>query len=98
MLHGGCLGALAGRHEDVKHAAQRLQELATQTYVPPVWQMSLYAAAGDREQAFVWADKVLEEHAFAGAIPLKVNPLPASTISSGGPTLRSSDRRAGRIV
>lgn len=71
----GCIEGLAGRRPEAERAAQRLQELPSQTYVSPVWMLFVYAAKGDRDQAFAWAERVIEEHAVAGAIPLKVNPV-----------------------
>jgi serine/threonine protein kinase/Flp pilus assembly protein TadD len=63
-----------GRKEDALRVLARIEEMAKQTYVPPLEMAIIHVGLGDREQAFAWLEKAREEHS-ASLIYLTVEPL-----------------------
>jgi tetratricopeptide (TPR) repeat protein len=57
----GHLYALLGREEDAHRELARLQEMATQKYVPALYVAFIYTGLNDKDQAFDWYRKALEE-------------------------------------
>lgn len=66
--------AMSGRREEALAVISHLSDLSKQTYVSPTYMTIIYAALGEKDQSFRWLDRVFEERATGGAIPLKVNP------------------------
>ena len=65
----------AGRPEEARQIGERLQELARQTYVSPLWMATLWTGMGEYEAAFRSFERLLLERASGGPVSLKVNPL-----------------------
>jgi tetratricopeptide (TPR) repeat protein len=54
--------AMSGNRNEAQKALAELQEQSKQRYVSPSAIALIHAALGDKEQAFVWLDKSVEEH------------------------------------
>ena len=54
--------ALAGKREEAKKRLAELLELSKQRYVSPGSIGLIYAALGDKDQAFTWLDKAVEAY------------------------------------
>jgi tetratricopeptide (TPR) repeat protein len=54
--------ATAGNRDEAQKALAELQELSKQRYVSPSVFALIYAALGDKDQAFAWLDKSIDEH------------------------------------
>jgi eukaryotic-like serine/threonine-protein kinase len=54
--------ALAGKRNEAQKALAELQDLSKQRYVSPSVFALIYAALGDKDQAFAWLEKSIEEH------------------------------------
>jgi len=54
--------AISGNRNEAQKALAELQELSKQRYVSPAFNGLIYAALGDKDQAFAWLDKAVEEH------------------------------------
>ena len=54
--------AMAGKRNEAQKALAKLQEISKQQYVGPSSFALIYAALGDKDQAFVWLEKSLDEH------------------------------------
>ncbi|MBI3650968.1 MAG: protein kinase [Acidobacteria bacterium] len=66
--------AIAGKQQEARRILNELKALSKQQYVSPYMIAIGYAALGDKEQAFVWLDKVAEEKSYY-VVWLKVDPL-----------------------
>jgi TolB-like protein/DNA-binding winged helix-turn-helix (wHTH) protein len=71
----GYVYGAAGRETEARAVVDRLLELAKETSVSPVLPTFVYAGLGDNDSAFEWFDRVFDEHAAWGAVPLKASPL-----------------------
>jgi predicted Zn-dependent protease len=60
MLYGHVRG-LAGDHEAAQNALNQLQSASQTRYVPAIYFAGVYTGLGDRDQAFKWLDKSVEE-------------------------------------
>jgi len=54
--------ALAGKSAEARQILGELQAAATHSYVPPYIFAMVYAALGDKDQAFTWLDRGYQEH------------------------------------
>src|SRR3989475_1527014 len=54
--------AMAGKRNEAQKALAELQELSKQRFVSPGLFALIYAALGDKDQAFVWLEKSVEQH------------------------------------
>src|SRR5260370_23118770 len=54
--------AMAGKRYEAQKALAELQELSKQRYVSPSVFALIYAALGDKDQAFAWLHKSIAEH------------------------------------
>src|SRR5437764_10147719 len=54
--------AMAGKRNEAQRELNELQELSRQHYVSPGVIAFIYAALGDKDQAFAWLDKSINEH------------------------------------
>jgi TolB-like protein/Flp pilus assembly protein TadD len=57
----GAALALGGRPEEAERLIDELKELAAERYVPASFTAIVYGALGDRNQAFEWLDRAVEE-------------------------------------
>ena len=69
----GAVHARAGRMEEARGVLKQLLALAEKRYVSSTNFATLYAALGDRDQAFAWLERVYEERRGFVAY-LKVDP------------------------
>ena len=65
--------AAAGMREETQKVLDELSESAKERYVCPHHVAQIYAALGDKEQAFHWLEKAYEEHS-PDLIDLKIEP------------------------
>lgn len=64
--------AVTGRRAEVEKLLDQLNELSKQRYVPAAYMAEIYVGLGEKEKAFVWLQKMSDEHVnFA----IKVNPV-----------------------
>jgi len=54
--------AASGKRGEAQKALAELQELSKQRYISPSVFALIYAALGDKDQAFAWLDKSIDEH------------------------------------
>src|SRR5207237_1629052 len=54
--------AMAGKRNEAQKALAELQEQSKQHYVSPGLFALIYAALGDKDQAFAWLDKSVAQH------------------------------------
>jgi|ERR1043166_4999338 tetratricopeptide (TPR) repeat protein len=54
--------AMAGKRTEAEKKLAELQELSKQQYVSPALFASIYAALGEKDQAFDWLNKSIDEH------------------------------------
>ncbi len=54
--------AMAGKRNEAQKALAEVQEISKQRYVSPSVFALIYAALGDKDQAFAWLDKSIDEH------------------------------------
>src|SRR2546421_10951951 len=54
--------AMAGKRNEAQKALAELQEQSKQRYISPAVIALIYAALGDKDQAFAWLEKSVEEH------------------------------------
>jgi len=54
--------AMAGKRNEAQKELAELQELSKQRYVSPGLFALIYAALGDKDQAFAWLEKAVAEH------------------------------------
>ena len=66
--------ARAGRRAEALKVIDDLRQLATRRYVSPASIGSIYAGMGEKDQAFVWFERALEERDFL-LVLFKVDPL-----------------------
>ena len=66
--------ARSGRKTEALKIADDLKEQSRRRYISPCVIASLYAALGDKDQAFIWLDKAYEAHDFI-LVLLKVEPM-----------------------
>ena len=55
------LGALTGKDAEANRGLARLEEMSKTQYVPALYTAFVHAGRGDRDQAFAWFDRALEE-------------------------------------
>ncbi len=72
-LGKGVTLANMGRKEEALEIARELEAIFDETYIIPEWIASIYAAAGDKERAYTWLERGLEERS-SGVIILQVLP------------------------
>ena len=65
----------AGRKDEAEKIAGQLRDLSQRSYVSPICFAMLYAGMGEKEEVFLWFEKVFAERAPWGAISLKGSPL-----------------------
>jgi serine/threonine protein kinase/tetratricopeptide (TPR) repeat protein len=65
--------AISGKTQEARQILGDLQQRAKRSYVAPTMIASVYAALGEKDQAFAWLDKAYEERDFI-LIFLKVDP------------------------
>jgi len=53
---------MAGKRNEAQKELAELQELSKQRYVSPDLFALIYAALGDKNQAFAWLNKSMDEH------------------------------------
>jgi len=53
---------MAGKRNEARKELAELQELSKQRYVSPDLFALIYAALGDKDQAFAWLEKSVEQH------------------------------------
>ena len=73
----GLLGiayAHVGSGEKARRAMAELRELSKRRYVAPISIANIYSSLGDREHAFEWLEKSLEDRS-RGMIFMKVDPM-----------------------
>ena len=58
----GHIYAVMGRREEAARALAELQEQSKERYVSPAMIAVIYAALGDKDQAFAWLQKSIEEY------------------------------------
>src|SRR5690242_16643808 len=58
----GQVYAKIGNRSEAQKALAELQQQSKQHYVSPASVAFIYAALGDRDRAFAWLDKSVEEH------------------------------------
>jgi len=58
----GVVYALGGKVEEARWVANSLKELSNKRYVPPYLVARVYSALGDKDQAFRWLDKAVQQH------------------------------------
>ncbi|HEV2617605.1 MAG TPA: protein kinase [Candidatus Acidoferrales bacterium] len=54
--------ALAGRKADARRVIDQLKELSGRTYVSPYFFATIYAALGQKDEAFGWLEKAFHQH------------------------------------
>ena len=54
--------AMAGKRSEALNELAKLQDLSKQRYVPPSFFAFIFAALGEKDQAFAWLEKSVEEH------------------------------------
>jgi serine/threonine protein kinase/tetratricopeptide (TPR) repeat protein len=54
--------ALQGRKADAEKVLDQIDELSKREYVPPFVRAVIYAALGEKDKAFAWLDKSVDEH------------------------------------
>lgn len=70
----GYIHGAAGNKAEQEKALNRLQELATQTHISPLWMAVILVGSGDNDATFECFEKVLQERSVGGALVLKANP------------------------
>jgi TolB-like protein/DNA-binding winged helix-turn-helix (wHTH) protein/Tfp pilus assembly protein PilF len=58
----GHIYALQGRRREALEAVSQLQQLSKRTYVDSAYVANIYVALGDKDLAFIWLEKALQEH------------------------------------
>jgi len=53
---------MVGKRNEAQKALAEVQEISKQRYVSPSVFALIYAALGDKDQAFAWLDKSIDEH------------------------------------
>jgi serine/threonine-protein kinase len=84
--------ALAGKPEEARKILAELQGLSKQQYVSPYMIAIIYAALGDREQAFEWLERVYEDRSYY-VVWLKVDPIWDTSLAD--PRFQDLLRRVG---
>jgi len=54
--------ARTGNRSEAEETLAELQQISKQRYISPAAIALIYAALGDKDQAFAWLDKLVEEH------------------------------------
>ena len=54
--------ALAGKKADARRVIEQLRQLSAHTYVSPYFFATIYAALGQKDEAFNWLDKAFHQH------------------------------------
>ncbi len=70
----GYVYAKAGKEAEARQIVEAVRELAANTYVSPLWWVTLWIGIGDHEEAFRAFERVLAERPSGGPVTLKVNP------------------------
>ncbi len=65
--------AVSGRKTEARKLLAELQRLSEQSYVPATAVALVYTGLGEKDKAFAWLDKAVEEHSFSLAY-VKVEP------------------------
>ena len=69
--------AVAGKKADAQKVLDRLSEMSKQRYVAAESRAVIYAALGEKDQAFDWLQKAYEDHSITAGGPfsmIKVQP------------------------
>lgn len=70
----GYVYAMAGRHGEARQQINELLELSKRRYIPPYDIAQIYAGLGEKDQAFAWLEKAVQERS-RGLDILDVNPV-----------------------
>jgi serine/threonine protein kinase/tetratricopeptide (TPR) repeat protein len=54
--------ALAGKPSAARNVLEQLRKISSRTYVPPYFFATIYAALGQKDEAFTWLREALREH------------------------------------
>ena len=81
--------ARAGSRADAQKALDQLNTMANQKYVGAIYRASIYAALGEKNEAFDWLEKAYDERSI-GLAPLKLSSMRSA---AHGPALRRSAPR-----
>jgi len=66
--------AVAGKRPEAQKILDELKSRSSQTYVQPVWLAVIYATLGDRDRAFQWLEKGLQDRS-GWLLYLKLDPV-----------------------
>jgi eukaryotic-like serine/threonine-protein kinase len=64
MMSLACVYAESGRKEEARKTMLLLQERAREQYIPLFYFAQMYAAMGEKENAFIWLEKSFEDRSF----------------------------------
>ena len=67
--------ALTGRRADAQKMLDKLAELSNRKYVSPVWRAKIYAGLRDKDKAFDWLEKAIEDRSVVSVGYIKTNPM-----------------------
>jgi len=67
--------AVTGRRTDAQRMLDKLEELSKRKYVSPVWRAKIYAGLGDKDKAFQWLEKAIEDRSVVSVGYIKMNPM-----------------------
>jgi len=69
----GLVLAITGRAEEARRVLEDLQGLGRDSYVNPVQVASIYAQLGEKDAAFEWVEKAIEQR--VNMLMLKASPI-----------------------
>lgn len=67
--------AVTGKRTDAQRMLDRLDELSKQSYVSPVWRAKIYAGLEDKDKAFQWLEKAIQDRSVVSVGYIKTNPM-----------------------
>src|SRR5262249_31310351 len=74
IFHRGRAEALEGRRADALATVAELQKIATERYVPPSYIATILILLGDKDGAFEWLDRAVEDRSYE-MIYINLDPL-----------------------
>jgi tetratricopeptide (TPR) repeat protein len=66
----GYIYALAGRRAEAEQVLEELENLSTETYVPPYGRAAIHAGLGNTDKAMEWLGRAYEERSFLAWIKM----------------------------